>query len=238
MKNSLKISSNFSIPWLGAFIVTCVFLETSVCGSSFERSIEQKNWGDCAYCMRLLTISNLYNILYQHKCFSASTDSHLGAEIETLTLHAKFYGKIAWLLLHNYIKEVVWSQFIYHIQISAILPSNKNIRMKFGRGSCSVNAGESLENLSLSFRRSEALDKEKNAVVFILFLYQPIKVLDRISKKLWSVGWFTGVLKHHDCASNGCKVAVVHITGAAEQPLGYFRGLWNPATHEQRLSYL
>lgn len=183
MKNSLKISSNFSIPWLGAFIVTCVLLETSVCGSSFERSIEQKNWGDCAYCMRLLTISNLYNILYQHKCFSASTDSHLGAEIETLTLHAKFYGKIAWLLLHNYIKEVVWSQFIYHIQISAILPSNKNIRMKFGRGSCSVNAGESLENLSLSFRRSEALDKEKNAVVFILFLYQPIKVLDRISKK-------------------------------------------------------
>lgn len=70
----------------------------------------------------------------------------------------------------------------------------------------------SLWNIFLRvFRRSETWDKKKNQ----WFLYQPIEVLDRISKKLRSVGWFTGVLKHHDCASNGCKVAVVHITAMA-----------------------
>lgn len=60
--------------------------------------------------MRLLTISNLYNILYQHKCFSASTDSHhLGAEIETL--HDFFFFRLiavdCLVALHNYIREVV-----------------------------------------------------------------------------------------------------------------------------------
>lgn len=52
------------------------YVETDPCGS-----VETQHHvftvtslpGNCEYCMRLLTISNLYNILYQHQCFWAFT---------------------------------------------------------------------------------------------------------------------------------------------------------------------
>lgn len=164
MKNSLKISSNFSIPWLGAFIVTCVLLETSVCGSSLKKHRKKAK----------VTVL----IAWDFSPFPIFTTSSISTNASQLwqiriilELKSKpymiffFFRLIAvdcLVALHNYIREVVL-EWIYHIQISAIFRSNKHIRMKFGRVTSSVDAGESL--------RSETWDKKKHAVVFILFLY-------------------------------------------------------------------
>ena len=182
MKNSLKISSNFSIPWLGAFIVTCVLLKNFRLWIFIWKKHQPKKaevtvliaWDFSPF--PIFTTSSISTNASQ-----LGQIRHLGAEIWNLAWNIMKF--IAWWNLHKYGKgSCFWSQSI----TSKFQPYSQatNIsRMKFGRVTSSVNAGESLENLSSSFRRSEALDKEKKSVVFILFLYQPIKVLDRISKK-------------------------------------------------------
>ena len=196
MKNSLKISSNFSIPWLGAFIVTCVLLKNFRLWIFIWKKHQPKKaevtvliaWDFSPF--PIFTTSSISTNGSQ-----LGQIRHLGAEIWNLAWNIMKF--IAWWNLHKYGKgSCFWSQSI----TSKFQPYSQatNIsRMKFGRVTSSVNAGESLENLSSSFRRSEALDKEKNQWFLYCFYISQLRCLTESAKKLWSVGWFTGVLKHH-----------------------------------------
>lgn len=235
MKNSLKISSNFSIPWLGAFIVTCVLLETSVCGSSLKKHRKKAK----------VTVLIAWDFS-PFPIFTTSSISTNASQLWQIRIILELKSK-PYMIFFFFPVDCGWllgcPTQLYKGSCFGVNLSHPNFSHipKQQTYSNEVWKGYQLSRCWWVFEIWN-LGQEKTCsgfyIVFILFLYQPINVLDRISKKLWSVGWKPGCLNSHDCASNGCKVAVVHITGAAEQPLGYFRGLWNPATQEQRLSYL
>ena len=186
MKNSLKISSNFSIPWLGAF-------HSHLCPFGIFRrwifiwkSIEQKKlrW----LCLLHETSHHFQSL--QHPlsaqmllCF----DRFDILELKLETLHEILRS---WSLgcLHNDVSEVLWSQYLRHPKIQPYSEATNILEWSL-EGLPAQSMLVSLWDLKLGTR--------KNQWFLYCFYISQLRCLTESAKKLWSVGWFTGVLKHH-----------------------------------------